>query len=286
MNGRSLSLCPFVHEGFPPKPATPTMKWLMKQLEKYDVGTGATRVGTYAEVTNDKAKYPILKDTKGKITMTQYGEMSYRILPGTNIGSLEVTERLYSEMRDIAKGEKDPEKCLHDIQRMIREDITKMSENGKAMRKELGIMANTSDVERYSGTWNGKDVNFKKTWSGHTFTDEECEKLCDGEEIEIEAISSKTNKPFKCLGKLEEQVFNNRKFIGFKMTGFPGGSSGKGVPDEWCQHKFTDDEKALLETGMSVECDDFVSKKGSKFKAKVHYGKNDKGYMGIIPEFS
>ena len=41
----------------------------------------------------------------------------------------------------------------------------------------------------------------------------------------------------------------------------------------------------MLEAGLSVECDDFVSKKGSKFSAKVHYGKNDKGYMGIIPEF-
>lgn len=58
-----------------------------------------------------------------------------------------------------------------------------------------------------------------------------------------------------------------------------------GVPDEWCQHKFTADEKALLETGMEVVADDFVSKKGNKFKARVRYGKNDKGYMGIIAEF-
>lgn len=281
---------PFVHEGFPPKPATPSMKWLMKQLEKYDVGTGATRVSTYAEVTNDKTKFPILKDTKGKITMTQYGDMSYRLLPGTNIGSLEVTERLYSEMRDIAEGKKDPEACLRDIQRMIREDIITMSENGKTMRKELGIMTTTgTDVERYEGTWNGKSVKFKRTWSGHDFTDEECEALCDGKEIEIEAVSAKTGKTFRCKGKLEEQTYNGNKFVGFKNTGFvnaSGGGGGQGIPDEWCQHKFTDDEKALLGTGMSVECDDFVSKKGSTFKAKVRYGKNDKGYMGIIPEFN
>ena len=280
---------PFVHEGFPPKPATPTMKWLMKQLEKYDVGTGATRVSTYAEVTNDKAKFPILKDTKGKITMTQFGEMSYRILPGTNIGSLEVTERLYGEMRDIAAGKMDPEAGLRDIQRMIKEDIITMSENGKVMRKELNIMATAgNDVERYEGTWNGKAVKFKRSWSGHNFTDEECEKLCNGEEIEIEAVSSKSGKTFRCTGKLANLTYNGRKYVGFENTGFvnaSGGKSGGGIPDEWCQHKFTDDEKALLETGMSVECDDFVSKKGSKFSAKVRYGKNDKGYMGIIPEF-
>lgn len=277
---------PFVHEGFPPKPPTPTMKWLMAQLEKRDVGTGATRTSTYAEVTSDTTKFPLMKDTKGKITLTQYGEMSYYLLPNTNIGSLDITERLMADMRDIAAGKKDPEECLHDIQRMVREDIITMKKNGEIMRKELNVMSGNTDVERYEGTWNGQSVKFKKEWSGHKFTDEECEKLCNGEEIEIEAVSSKTGKSFKCKGKLEEQEYNGRTYVGFKSTGFvnAAGKTG-GVPDEWCQHKFTDDEKSLLESGMSVQCDDFVSKAGKKFSAKIHYGKNDKGYMGIIPEF-
>ena len=142
------------------------------------------------------------------------------------------------------------------------------------------------EVERYKGTWNGQDVNFKKEWSGHRFTDDECERLCNGEEIEIEAVSAKNGKPFKCTGKLEEQEFKGRTFVGFKSTGFVNSSGKKdGIPDEWCKHKFTEDEKSLLETGMSVQCDDFVSKAGKKFSSKVHYGKNDKGFMSIIPEF-
>ena len=272
---------PFIYEGFPPKPATPTMSWLMKQLEKYDVGTGATRVNTYSEVTNAKAKFPILKDTKGKITMTQYGDMSYYLLPGTNIGSLKITERLYSEMRDVAEGKKDPEACLHDIQSMISEDIKIMKQNGIAMRKELKIMANGNDVERYEGTWNGQSVKFKRTWSGHRFTDDECEALCNGDEIEIEAVSSKTGKPFKCKGKLAEQEFNGRTYIGFMNTGF----APRGIPDEWCKHKFTDDEKTLLETGMTVLCEDCVSSKNKAFKAKVRWTRRDNGQMGIEAEF-
>lgn len=269
---------PFVHEGFPPKPPTPTMKWLIAQLEKHDVGTGATRTSTYAEVTSETAKYPLMKDTKGKITLTQYGDMSYKLLPGTNIGSLDVTERLMQDMRDVAVGKKNPEECLKAIQTMVIEDMETMKKNGMNMRKESGIMA--QDTERYEGTWNGETVKFKRTWSGHDFTDEECERLCNGDEIEIEAISSKTGKSFKCKGKLEKQTYNGREFIGFKNTGF-----ANGVPDEWCKHKFTSDEKALLESGMEISCDDFISKAGKKFKAKVHYGKNDKGYMGIIAEF-
>ena len=277
---------PFVHEGFPPKPPIPTMKWLMAQLEKRDVGTGATRTSTYAEVTSDTTKFPLMKDTKGKITLTQYGEMSYYLLPNTNIGSLDITEKLMADMREIAAGTKDPEACLHDIQRMVKEDIITMQKNGEIMRKELKVMSGSTDVERYEGTWNGQTVKFKKEWSGHKFTDDECARLCNGEEIEIDAVSAKTGKSFKCKGKLEEQEYNGRTFVGFKSTGFvnSAGQAG-GVPDEWCKHKFTDDEKSLLESGMSVQCDDFVSKAGKTFSAKIHYGKNDKGFMSIIPEF-
>ena len=199
-----------------------------------------------------------------------------------------MTERLMGEMRDIAEGKKDPEVCLKAIQRMVIEDIATMTKNGESMRKDLKIMANGNDVERYEGTWNGQSVKFKREWSGHKFTDDECERLCNGEVIEIEAVSSKTGNTFKCKGKLEEQTYNGRDFVGFKadFSGGSGGGNSNKVPDEWCQHKFTDAEKDILQAGGSISCDDFVSaKKGSKFKAKVHFGKNDKGFMGIIPEF-
>ena len=50
-------------------------------------------------------------------------------------------------------------------------------------------------------------------------------------------------------------------------------------------HEFTSDEMALLESGMPVFCDNFVSKKGNKFKAKVRYGKKEDGRMGMIMTF-
>lgn len=288
-NGLGTHADPFIFEGFPPKPATPTMKWLMQQLEKRDVGTGATRTSTYAEVTSDKAKYPLLKDTKGKITMTQYGDMSYKLLPGTNIGSLDVTEKLTAEMRDIASGKLDPDDCLKKIQKMVIDDIDIMKKNSISMRKELNIMAaGSEEVERYEGQLNGKAVKFKKVWSGHTFTDDECQALCNGEEIEIEAVSSKTGNPFKCKGILAEQEYNGHKYVGFKRTGFVNDNSRSGggnIPDKWAGHKFTDEELTLLQAGMAVSCTDFVSKKGSKFSAKVHYGMTDKGSMGLIMEF-
>ena len=372
--GLGTTANPFIYEGFPPKPQTPTMKWLMKQLEKRDVGTGATRTSTYAEVTSDKIRYPLLNDTKGKITMTQFGDMSYLLLPGTNIGSLDMTEKLTAQMREIANGKLDPELCLSHMQQMVLEDIKTMKANSVNMRQTLGITSSVkadkctgtwngkqvsfkrvwsgyefsdeeceklcdgktieiqvtsqksgktytvigdlawqifekdnkkikyigfhkwsqkgddtmTDIDRYSGTWNGKQVSFKKVWSEHTFTDDECEKLCSGKEIEIEAISKKTGKPFKCKGILADQEFNGHTYVGFKNTGFINDSSmsgGNNIPDEWCGHKFTSDELALLQTGMTVYASDWVSRKGSKFTAKVRYGMTDKNRMGFIFEF-
>ena len=45
---------PFCFEGANKRPQKPTMKWLTKRLEKYNVGTGATRTSTLAEITKDE----------------------------------------------------------------------------------------------------------------------------------------------------------------------------------------------------------------------------------------
>lgn len=62
---------PFIFEGVNKRPEHPTMKWLMKQLDRRDVGTGATRTSTYSEVTNDRAKYPLLTEKGRKLRLAQ-----------------------------------------------------------------------------------------------------------------------------------------------------------------------------------------------------------------------
>lgn len=261
---------PFVHEGFPPKPQAPTMKWLMKQLDKANVGTGATRTSTYAEVTNDKSKYPLMKDAKGKITMTEFGTMSYKLLPDTHIGTLEITTHVFDDMAAIAKNQKNPDECLKEVAQFVRDDIETMRRNGEKMRKELNIMSqNTEDVERFEGEWNGEEVHPKRVWSGHRFTDEEVKKLLNGEEIEIEAVS-KDNKPYRCKGKLANQTYNGNDFVGFMRTGFV--NSG---PSQWCKYVFTPDEKQDLLDGKTVTGTKFVGKSGKAFKAKVKWNAKD-----------
>lgn len=295
---------PFVFEGFPPKPPTPTMKWLISQLEKYDVGTGATRTSTYAEVTSERSKYPLLKDSRGKISMTEFGDMSYRILKGTHIGDLKLTEQVYAEMDAVAAGTMKAADCLAKIRDYVRDDMTTMQNNGVDMRKALGKTLQTSNAkEKYEGRWNGKMVKFTRTWAGHRFTDDECRALCAGEEIEVRGlVSAKTGKEYGVLGKLTKQSYNGHEYVGFERTGFlsdnagfqngAGGQGGdfkrpEGVPKTWCGHRFTDDEKTLLEAGEPLLITDAVSKKtGKKFSCTLTYEKRDDGEMGIVPRFS
>lgn len=285
-NGLGTKAEPFVYEGFPPKPPTPTWKWLQKQLEKYDVGTGATRTSIFAEVTNDKAKYPLISETRGKLSLTEYGDMSYQLLPGTNIGNLKMTEQLYADMREIASGKLDPDKALAGIQKLVREDMETMARNGQKIEKKAGAVMSgaTTEKEYYEGSWKGKKVKFNRVYSGHRFTDAECRDLCDGKEIEIELTSAKTGKPYGAVGRLANLEYNGHKYVGFERTGFAQ-SKTPSVPGSWCGHTFTDDERALLELGNPVKLVGVKSKKGSTFDCRVCYGKKKDGTTGIIPEF-
>lgn len=279
---------PYIAKGVNPKPPTPTMKWLMKQLKKYDVGTGATQTSTYSDVTNVRSKYPLLKDTKGKITMAPCGDISYVLLEDTLISDVTVTERVWKEMKDVAAGTLLMDVGLHQIQDMIRHDMEIMKRNapklaglGKDVQKK---MEQTGFVqkEKYSGTWNGEDVSFNREFSGHRFTDEECAKLLAGEVISFPAVSGKTGKEYTAIGKLERGTYNGHSYVGFKLDFNAGGPK---IPDMWCQHKFTDDERTMLEAGKRVFIENMVSKKGNVFSAYLKYGKRDDGRMGLIMEF-
>ena len=267
------------------------MKWLIGeggQLEKYNVGTGATRTSTYAEITNEASKFPLLIDTRGKLSMAPCGDMSYRLLTDTNIGNLRITEQVYAEMDDVADGKLDAATGLARIQALVKADIDMMLKNSKVMREELNIVAPSAlPAETYTGLWNGKQVTFKRVWSGRRFTDEECEKLCAGEEIEIDGVKAKSGNTYSAIGKLSEQTFNGRKFIGFERTGFGGGGL-KGLPAAWCGHKFTAAEKKALESGKPVTVSDAVSKRtGKKFTCVLTYAEKDdgSGEKALVPSF-
>lgn len=72
------------------------------------------------------------------------------------------------------------------------------------------------DPDRFKGIWNNREVSIKKVWSGHEFTPEEQTKLLAGETISFKAISQKNGTEYNAKGKLAEQTYEGRTFVGFK----------------------------------------------------------------------
>lgn len=274
----------FVHEGFPPKPAVPTVKWLMRQLDKHGIGTGATRNSTLVDVSSKEQA--LLKESRGKLTLTDLGERCFMVLPGTRIGDLVLTKQLFDSMKLVEKGQLTVEQVIAGVADLVRHDMVAMAKNAENIKQKLGVNETMAyEVkEKYEGNWQGRDVKFTRTWGSYRFTDEECERLCDGEKIEVSLVS-KEGKPYKIEGQLEEQEYNGNKYVGFKNLGFVSNSSD-GCPDSWCKHVFTQDEKTLLEAGKEVYIEGFVSKAGKTFNATLSYGVNpETGRKGIIPKF-
>ena len=288
---------PFIHEGFPPKPAHPTMKWLVTQLEKHDVGTGATRTSTYSDVTNTKTKYPLLKDTRGRITMTPYGEISYQLLPGTIIGDLKLTEEVYNRMRNIAKKTTNWDNELQDVADWVTQDIQQMKTNAVGLKQKLGNITldnNNTITERYEGIWNGEEVSFKRVWGGHTFTDEECEQLLAGNTISFEG-TTKDGNTYPVTGKLARQEYNGHQYVGFlkEQTMNPDRYSGQWNGQQvsfkrvWSGHTFTDQECEQLLAGEMISFE-ATSKAGNKYQAQGKLARqefNGNPFVGFKPEF-
>lgn len=289
VTGLGTQAQPFVHEGVPSQPVAPTVKWLMKQLERRDVGTGATRTSTFAEVSSSKARYPLMDETKGRITLTETGEISYRLLPGTHIGDLAITERVFSDMKAVAKGEKQADDVLAEVARLVTDDIAVMTANAQTMRKDLG-MGDYVEKEYFEGTWQktGTHVRFNRTWSGHRFTDQECMDLLAGKDIEITATSKRTGDDFTVIGSFGEYEFEGRKCIGF-IPDFtkPTSAAKRGVaPKMMLGVKLTDEQREKIEAGEKVKVSGMKSKKsGKNFDAYLFLEDKPDGTRGIAFSF-
>lgn len=289
VTGLGTKAQPFVHEGVPSQPAAPTVKWLMKQLERRDVGTGATRTSTFAEVSSSKARYPLMDETKGRISLTETGEISYRLLPGTHIGDLAITERVFSDMKAVAKGDKQADDVLAEVARLVTDDIAVMTANAQTMRKDLG-MGDYVEKEYFEGTWQktGAHVRFNRTWSGHRFTDQECMDLLAGKDIEITATSKRTGDDFTVIGSFGEYEFEGRKCIGF-IPDFtkPTSAAKRGVaPKSMLGVKLTDEQREKIEAGEKVLVKGMKSKKsGKNFDAYLFLEDKPDGTRGIAFSF-
>ena len=131
-------------------------------------------------------------------------------------------------------------------------------------------MADFKQKEKYTGEWKGNTISFNREWSGHRFTDAECEALLNGNEIIIEAVSKKTGNKFSVAGSLGDGFYEGKSFVAFQPD-----FNKKIIPISFCGHIFSNKERKDLENGKTLLLTDLKSKKGTDFTANITFNDKD-----------
>lgn len=136
------------------------------------------------------------------------------------------------------------------------------------------------ESDRIPGIWtddNGEPnpVSIKRVWRGHTWTDDEVDKLMNNEKVRVSCYSTKKKKHYDMLVKLDHREFtkDGKKIKGIWPDGeFPP----RDIPDEICGHVFTDAEKFALKNGEKIHLEGLKSKKGNIFGCDLEWAKDPK----------
>lgn len=283
--GKKAELYP--HEVKSVKPAAPTTDWLMNQLEKVDVGTGATRVSTLSNISGNKDTYPI-KESK-LLDLSPIGWVGYQSAQGTTIGSVEGTQYLTQLAKEVKDG-KDITDAYDAITQVIASDV-EVLRNKSIDLDGLGIQKSKPKAE---GTWKGKQIKFNKQYMDHVFTDEEVAQLLAGQEITI-PVTGNDKKQTSVKGKLADLEYNGHPFVGFKgqfikegyVTGIWNGKEVT-IKGSFMDYTFTDEEVKTLFDGGIVEV---VAHKGDQtynvtgqLAEQSYKGRSFIGYKAEFPK--
>lgn len=248
---------PFVYEGCNKKPQRPTMKWLKARLEKYNVGTGATRVSTLDDIKG-RDKKALLTEKKGVLGLTECGKVSYKLLNGCAIASPEATEKLFSLMERVATFEIDAEQVVRSIDKLVEHDRAVMTANAAALgdlsgsahetigkcplcgapvwKKTKSAACSSNKYEKdEDGNWQrtaGCGFKMFATFMGKKLTSKQMEKLLAGGKVTVKGLTSKkTGNKYDAYAKLSDTP-NENGWYAAEMAGFPdkpkkGGKGGK-----------------------------------------------------------
>lgn len=208
------------HRGANPKPQRPTVSFLKDKLEKFNVGTGATRTSTLSDITK-AGKTQIVVMDKSNLSLTNLGKKSYLLLKDTNISSPKITEKLFEEMEKAQL--KDEDRILAIMEQIVTRDRKIMEKNAPKLldlrEENIKKYSEYPVVEKETAVIDGKEISFKTEWSGYKFSEEEINKLTNGKSITF-TTKNKKGELMTVKGNLQEQTFKGKKFWGFKVEEF------------------------------------------------------------------
>ena len=251
---------------------------MKKQLEKYNVGTGATKLSTIADLvavpkksSKSNAKQ-LLKEGKGGVLIpTEYGELSYDLFLGTHIEDTNTTAELLDHLLKVKAGVATGEEMWKKVAPMVRRDIEVMTNNYQNLVKEgkVTMSEQYKQVDKATGIFapTGQEVSFKSESHGHKFTQEEIDTLLSGGELELTLPKKDGSGTYEGILYLGEGDGKWAGKFGVQLK-FP-----IKVPNSWCKRTFTQQEKDLLEQGEEIYLEGYTSNAGKPFNAFTKFNK-------------
>lgn len=212
---------PFVYEGSNIPPAKPTQKFIINFLEKGNIGTGATRLKTLADVSNGKTA--LLINKKNDYKLNDNGLIEAILIQGTMIANPNTTKQLFDYMDQVKTFKVNYAKIPALMTQIINHDMPIIRQNSEKLTLNPAIKTlqakkqNNVPKDKVEGkSANGTTVKFNTEFMKHKFTADEINKLLNDKTITISVTSKKGNHGF-VSGKLVcDQEFNGHKFDGFK----------------------------------------------------------------------
>lgn len=214
---------PFIREGVNPRTPLPTVSRLMKYLEKVNVGTGATRVSTEA----DLATRELTESKTGKLGLTALGEANALIIKNALIATPDATRKLEKTFQQMADNY-DVSKIGQLAVNFLNHDLPFFEKNSQNFKQTASTDAQKAlkkkkferktDENSFEVTFGSKKGRIKYVWGNERFTDSEVEKLKNGEEIIIHRKSTKVDKngnpkEYRVKLKVGKKKFNGRDVV-------------------------------------------------------------------------
>ena len=164
----------------------------------------------------------MLTEKRGKLGLTETGNVSAIMVKDTWIASPKITKRLFEMMDQVGRFEMTMVQVLDSATKVVEHDMPIMLDNAQTLETLLGkpkpsIKKPRKTSEKMTGIWQGQEITFAREWSGHVFTDEELQKLLTGSEVSFPA-KSKRGKSYTAVGKMAKQTFKGNTFYGFKLN--------------------------------------------------------------------
>jgi len=193
----------FVQSNKTKPPKAYTIPSIIKDMEKYDIGTSATRAEIIKKLMADNRRYITLEN--GKYHSTALGRNYIKVIPD-RLKEVAFTQKFESELQKIGAGEKTKEAFLQELLEQTKADILFFKEQ----RKETDAKLQLDGIDKVYGKCPHCTADIKKgkygfyctakcgmnlnAYFGHSYSENQIQKLLEGKKILMRGLKGKNDE--------------------------------------------------------------------------------------------